>query len=37
MIGILHRLRAHAVLAGLSLMTAVPALAQDAAAVPVPD
>ena len=34
---ILHRLRAPAVLAGLALMTAVPALAQDAAAVPVPD
>jgi Amt family ammonium transporter len=34
---IIHRLRAPAVLAGLALMSAVPALAQDAAAVPVPD
>ncbi len=34
---IIHRLRAPAVLAGLALMTAVPALAQDAAAVPVPN
>lgn len=34
---IIHRLRAPAVLAGLALMSAVPALAQDAAAVPVPN
>jgi Amt family ammonium transporter len=34
---IIHRLRAPAVFAGLALMTAVPALAQDAAAVPVPN
>ncbi|WP_303784804.1 ammonium transporter [Sandarakinorhabdus limnophila] len=37
MTSILHRFRAPAVLAGLALMTAVPALAQDAAAIPVPD